>query len=128
MDGFFKNLSFKIAISWPAAVGSPEVYLLIYLLEKPVHNTGRRLFLLADENDENFEFVTQNKIPLKRKFANTVVNRHGNQLIDLCWASSVYILNGGIGRSMHSTKCTCKAKSVIDYILSSAPLFGIINY
>ena len=33
LDGFFKNLSFKIGMSWPAGIGSPEVYLCTDLLK-----------------------------------------------------------------------------------------------
>ena len=32
---FFKNLSFKIGMSWPAGVGSPAVYLFIDFWKNP---------------------------------------------------------------------------------------------
>ena len=32
---FFKNLSFKVGMSWLAGIGSPEVYLFIDLLKNP---------------------------------------------------------------------------------------------
>ena len=48
---FFKNLSFKIAMSWPAGVGSPEVYLFIDLLKNQsimLLGISRHFFLLYD--------------------------------------------------------------------------------
>lgn len=86
------------------------------------------LEFLEDENAELLGNFKYNNIPFKRTNADKTVNTYGNQMIEFCRTSNLFILNGRFGRNIqNSAKYTCKDKSVIDYFLSSPSLFSLID-
>ena len=78
------------------------------------------------EHEQDFsEFMQDNlncletlNIDRKRKSMDTVKNRSGQKLLELCKGNDLFIVNGRIGDDKHeSGKLTCKNTSVIDYCI-----------
>lgn len=60
--------------------------------------------------------------PLTRKSSDKTVNNYGNQLLELCAANDIFILNGRLNNGKNSSGLTCKETSTIDYCIGSVPL------
>ena len=82
---------------------------------------------LADESQEIYNNFIKNNIPFKRQNADKTTNCYGNQMIEFCKATNIFILNNRLGEKQTAPKFTCKDKSTIDYFLASSSLFDAIN-
>ena len=87
------------------------------------------LQVLAGNTDEIIDRFSRNNIPLKRVNADMVVNSYGNQMIEFCRATNLFILNGRYGRDKQNSKpnFTCKDRNTVDYFLSTSNLFSMIQ-
>ncbi|MCG8046717.1 MAG: reverse transcriptase domain-containing protein [Candidatus Thiodiazotropha endolucinida] len=83
---------------------------------------------LYDENREILNLFDHYNIPLERKNADSVTNVYGSQLVDFCKYNNIFILNGRYGQDRITPKLTCKDRSTVDYILTSAENFGVISH
>jgi hypothetical protein len=58
-------------------------------------------------------------IDKNRKNVDKVKSRSGKNLLDICKASNLFIVNGRIGNDKtESGKLTCKNSSVVDYCIN----------
>ena len=80
---------------------------------------------LYRENMEIFKCFEDDSVPLSRRNDDVTVNQYGNQLIEFCKNNNIFILNGRFGAD--SSKLTCKNKSTVDYVLSTAFNFKMIS-
>ena len=83
------------------------------------------------EIDDNAKELFQKyHIPLKRKNEDRVVNKNGINLIDLCKATDLKIMNGRMGQDKNIGKFTCTTgmgNSSIDYALISPKIIPIVE-
>ena len=68
-------------------------------------------------------------IPVGRINKDSVKNRYGNRVLNLCKGNDLFIINGRIGNDKGIGNLTCKNSSVVDYIILSVDLFKhIVNF
>ena len=70
-------------------------------------------------------YFERSQVPLARVNSDLNVNVYGNQLINFCKNTDLFILNGRLGDD--NKKFTCKDKSVVDYFLSMANMFSYLQ-
>ena len=80
---------------------------------------------LIDESAEIMGYFERSQVPLARVNSDLNVNVYGNQLINFCKNTDLFILNGRLGDD--NKKFTCKDKSVVDYFLSTANMFSYLQ-
>ena len=67
-------------------------------------------------------------ILLRRQSADSVSNRFGDSLLDLCKAVDFRIVNGRIFTDTHKMTChTANGESVVDYVVTSQLNFGQLS-
>ena len=82
-----------------------------------------------DKSDEEFN-ITFGNPPLRRNSQDTAVNGRGNEMLDMCKALDLNIINGRKTGDLFGNY-TCfqwNGNSVVDYLLTSASLFHQISY
>lgn len=87
--------------------------------------TGRELDYICSEGDNHIfgRNIINTDFPLTRESFDTVVNKSGRQLLQMCKNLGLYIINGrthgdSLGRS---TYCSHLGNSVIDYCITDLP-------
>ena len=80
---------------------------------------------LQKEKQEILHFFETKNIPVNRLTADPSTNAYGCQLADFCKNNNMFILNGRLDTGQ--PKLTCKNSSTVDYILSTAHNFEIIE-
>ena len=64
----------------------------------------------------------------KRSSQDHVKNQTGIELIELCRTNGYVIVNGRVGKDADIGKVTCKNVSVVDYAITSIPLFPFVHH
>ena len=80
-----------------------------------------------EENVTILNYFETFNVPLNRKIADPNTNMYGNTMLEFCKNYNLFILNGRVGQDYITPKLTCKEKSTMDYILSSASTFENIK-
>ena len=72
------------------------------------------------------DILCKNNMLVHRQSCDTVTNRIGNHLVDMCKNNGLVILNG---RAFDDKKgcCTCKNSSVVDYLIASKECIGLFS-
>ena len=78
---------------------------------------------LYQENLDILNLFDSCKVPLNRNNIDVKTNVYGSQLVDFCKYNNIFIVNGRLGSDYTSRKPTCKDRSAVDYILTSAENF-----
>jgi hypothetical protein len=66
-------------------------------------------------------------IDKNRKNVDKVKSRSGNNLLDICKANNLFIVNGRIGDDKtESGKLTCKSSSVVDYCICTCSFLQFV--
>jgi hypothetical protein len=88
-----------------------------------------------NEHEEDFTEFLQNdlatlnelNIDKNRKNVDKVKSRSGNNLLDICKANNLFIVNGRIGDDKtESGKLTCKNSSVVDYCICTCSFLQFV--
>lgn len=82
---------------------------------------------LYEENNSMLHMFHLCNVPLSRKSVDKSVNNYGYYLLDLCKNHDLFLLNGRLGKDYVNPRLTCKNKSTIDYFISSAPVFPVLQ-
>ena len=68
-------------------------------------------------------------IDKNRKNVDKVKSRSGNNLLDICNANNLFIVNGRIGEDKtESGKLTCKNASVVDYCICTCSFYNFTGF
>lgn len=72
--------------------------------------------------ESNFDYSVFNEmsIPIQRYSKDKSKNNFGNRLVELCKYHDLFIFNGRVGEDRGVGELTCKASSVVDYVIGSA--------
>ena len=82
---------------------------------------------MADEGYEILNNFNISHIPFARQNDDSVTNCYGNQILDFCKNTNLFILNGRLGATENNKRYTCKDRSTVDYFLSTSEMFSILS-
>lgn len=85
------------------------------------------LEILTEESQSILNFFSQHDVPFNRLKKDKIINNYGNQMLEFCKLTDLFILNGRIRNSVINLQNTCKDRSTVDYFLSTSKLFGVIE-
>ncbi|CAC5387345.1 unnamed protein product [Mytilus coruscus] len=89
-----------------------------------------------NEHEDDFTEFVENDLAIldildidkKRRNMDKTKNRSGSNLLELCKANSLFIVNGRIGTDKtESGKFTCKNSSVVDYFICACSFLQFVN-
>ena len=102
----------------------------VYLIGDLNSRVGKRCdFIDHDSILPDFDYyIFSLDTPLKRLSMDSLVNRFGDHLLDLCKATEMRIVNGRIFRNTDKMTCfTHNGESVVDYLISSENNFSSLS-
>ncbi|MEW8547740.1 MAG: reverse transcriptase domain-containing protein, partial [Candidatus Thiodiazotropha sp.] len=82
---------------------------------------------IVDEGTEILNNFNISHTSLARQNDDLVTNCYGNQMIDFCKNTNLFILNGRLGATENNKRYTCKDRSTVDYFLSTSEMFRILS-
>ena len=92
--------------------------------------TGVMLDYIAEDSDQHIPLPPEYEldIPVPRSSEDRTVNNFGKELIELCIAGQLQIVNGRVKPDQGAYTChTHRGNSVVDYVITSANFLNSIN-
>ncbi|KAK6169805.1 hypothetical protein SNE40_020788 [Patella caerulea] len=74
------------------------------------------------DNSDLADHLKSNGCPIMRTSKDTIINRYGERLIEMCLNLGICIANGRSGKDTNVGNYTCDEKSVVDYMICSPQL------